>query len=83
MDQLTADFIKAIEKVSFYNAGEGSQYWEEIAAAHKERQHLAALKQQMLTTHGVNYTRQVINATQNLCFMELTLPEETEETNNV
>lgn len=79
MDKLIQDFVEAIRQVSYHNAGEGEMYWLERAAARKAENRLAELKNEMLATHGLAKTWEVINATPNLCFFELELPKPGEE----
>lgn len=76
MDKLTADFIEAIERTSYHNAAEGEMYWRELDASRAAAKRLQELKAEMLRVHGRARTAEVINATPNLCYFELTLPDE-------
>lgn len=73
MDELTEDFVQAIERMSYYNAAEGPMYRKEIHERNKAYKTLEHLKQEMISVHGVEFTKQVIENTPNLCWGELKL----------
>lgn len=70
-DKLIADFLSAINQVSYYNAGEGNSYWEESHKRQKAKEHLKQLKLEMVLQFGKEFTLEVANGVPHLCYGEL------------
>lgn len=70
-DKLIADFLAAINQVSYHNAAEGESYWKEQQARNKAVNDLRQLKLEMVTQFGKEFTLEVANSRPHLCYGEL------------
>lgn len=70
-DQLIEQFLQVINDVSYYNAGEGGNYWAERDAAAKAEARLRELKSQMVEQYGKTKTKEIANSRPHLLFSEL------------
>lgn len=69
--KLVCDFLQAINDVSYHNAAEGRQYWEEIQARNAAERRLRELKLQMVEQYGKEKTLEIANSRPHLLFSEL------------
>lgn len=70
-DKLIADFLAAINKVSYHNAAEGRAYFDEAPARNKAISDLRQLKLEMVLQFGKEFTLEVANGIPHLCYGEL------------